>query len=74
MQEEERMREREEYEQNGPQWDFLEKQKRYSQFVKDKVRPKVSRKLKEALQESLVRKEIEVPDRSRIIEVGKGYL
>lgn len=42
--------------------------------MKDKVRPKISKKLKESLQESLVRKEIEVPDRSKIIEVGKGYL
>lgn len=74
LQEEERLREREELEESGPQWDFLERQKRYSQFVKDKVRPKVSQKLKEALQESLVRKEVEVPDRSRVIEVGKGYL
>lgn len=43
------MREREEQEENGFIWDQLEKQKRYSQFVKDKIKPRVSKKLKEKL-------------------------
>jgi hypothetical protein len=40
------MKVKEEMEENGPQWNFLEKQKRYSQFIKDKVKPKVSKKLR----------------------------
>jgi hypothetical protein len=51
--EREKLKEREEFEENGPSWDFLEKQKRYSQFVKEKVRPKVSLKLKQTLEETL---------------------
>jgi hypothetical protein len=51
MKEEEHLREVKEFEDTGPSWDFLEKQKRYSQFVKDKVKPKISQKVQESLQE-----------------------
>lgn len=74
--EEEKERERKEFEETGPTWDFLEKQKRYSQFVKDKKKPKISSKLKESLEETIKQSHVylESPDRSKYIEVGKNYL
>ena len=74
--EEEKFREVKEYEENGPTWDFLEKQKRYSQFVKDKVKPKLSRKLKESMKEISDSRHhsMEVPDRTKIMSVGMSYL
>jgi len=47
----------------------LEKQKRYSQFVKEKVKPKISAKLKKSLEDNLSNSNMykEVPDRAKII-------
>lgn len=54
----------------------MEKQKRYSQFVKDKVKPRISRKLKQSLEETIKKSHVvlESPDRNKYIEVGMNYL
>lgn len=56
-------------------WDQLKKKKRYSQYVKEQVRPKVSVSLRDSLQETVRHHgmRIESPDRTNIIEVGHQY-
>lgn len=70
------MKEREEQDEYGQQWDYVEKQKRYSQFVQDRYKPRVSSEKKKQSEEMShpSPKFKEAPDRSKYIDVGKNYL